>query len=126
MLKQILHFAGVGGAAAATHFGAVLVLASGGIPPLLANVFAFLIAFQVSYFGHRRLTFAATAAKLPHRQTLPRFFAVSVSSFLLNEAMFALLLRYTSLPYQVSLAIVLVAVAALTFLLSRTFAFRAE
>jgi putative flippase GtrA len=123
VIRQLLHFGGVGGAAAATHYSVVLVLAALGMHPLLANVFAFLTAFQVSYFGHRHLTFADSAAGLPHRQTLPRFFAVASGSFLLNEALFWLLLRYTPLPYQVSLGIVMVVVAVVTFLLSRMFAF---
>jgi len=122
---QLLHFGGVGGLAAATHYIVVLLLAGFGLHPLLANVFAFLTAFQVSYFGHRHLTFAATAAGQPHSKTLPRFFLVAVSSFVLNECMFAALLRYTALPYQISLGIVLVLVAGLTFVLSRVFAFSA-
>jgi putative flippase GtrA len=123
--KQLLHFGGVGGLAAATHYLVVLLLVGVGLHPLLANVFAFLTAFQVSYFGHRHLTFADSAVGLPHSQTLPRFFLVAVSSFLLNECMFAGLLRYTALPYQLSLGIVLVLVAGLTFVLSRVFAFSA-
>lgn len=123
MIKQLLHFGGVGGAAAATHYAVVLVLVPFGLHPLLANVIAFLTAFQVSYFGHRYLTFAETASRLPHRQTLPRFFAVAVSSFLLNELLFFLSLKFTPIPYQISLGIVLVLVAALTFVLSRHFAF---
>ena len=123
--KQLLHFGGVGGLAAATHYLVVLLLVGVGLHPLLANVFAFLTAFQVSYFGHRHLTFADSAAGLAHSQTLPRFFLVAVSSFLLNEVMFAALLKYTALPYQLSLGIVLVLVAGLTFVLSRVFAFSA-
>lgn len=123
MISQLAFFGGVGAAAAATHYLVVLALVPLGLHPLLANVVAFAVAFQVSYFGHRHLTFASTARQLPHRQTLPRFLLVAVTSFLLNEAMFFLLLRYTTLPYQLSLAIVLVTVAALTFVLSRRFAF---
>lgn len=123
--RQLVHFGGVGGLAAATHYAVVLLLAGLGLHPLIANIFAFLTAFQVSYFGHRHLTFADTALALPHSQTLPRFFLVAVSSFVLNECMFAALLRYTSMPYQLSLGIVLVLVAGLTFVLSRLFAFSA-
>lgn len=60
---------------------------------------------------------------MPHRQALPRFFGVSCLSFCVNEAMYFALLRYAPLDYRVSLAIVLFAVAALTFLLGKLWAF---
>lgn len=93
-----------------------------GLPPLAANVFAFLVAFQVSYWGHRQWTF--TARDLRHRKTLPRFILVSASSFALNEALYFLLLRYTALDYRTALFIVLAVVSILTYLLSRQWAFK--
>ena len=52
------YFLLVGATAAAVHF-AVLALAVEGahVPPLTANVFAFAVAFTVSFAGHYRLTF---------------------------------------------------------------------
>ncbi|QEL54328.1 GtrA family protein [Chromobacterium paludis] len=122
MKRQLLWFGVVGVSAMLLHFSLVtLVLVPLGAPPLAANVLGFLGAFQLSYWGHRHFTFEAR--HVPHRQALPRFFGVSCLSFCVNEAMYFLLLRFTALDYRVSLAIVLFAVAALTFLLGKLWAF---
>ncbi len=121
MTRALLWFGVVGVSAMLVHLGSVaLVLVPLGLPPLVANVLAFLLAFQVSHAGHRRFTFRADA---PASQSRLRFFAVASGSFALNELMYAGLLQYTALDYRVALAIVLVAVAMLTFFLARHWAF---
>lgn len=122
MIRQLIHFGLIGISALCVHWTVVALLVPLGLVPLLANIVAFVIAFQVSYWGHRRWTFAAYT--LSHAQTLPRFMAVSGLSFVLNEFLYFLLLEYTALDYRVALFIVLATVAALTFLLSRQWAFR--
>lgn len=123
MNRQYYWFAVIGVAAMATHFLLVsLLLVPLGMAPLLANVLAYLLAFQISYWGHRRKTFEAD--HLAHSQTLPRFFAVSCLSFLANEALYFALLHYTALDYRIALIVVLIAVAAITFILSKTWAFQ--
>ena len=80
MSRELFWFGVVGVSAMLLHFGAVAwVLVPLGIAPLLANVLGFLIAFQLSYWGHRLQTFRA--AHIPHRQALPRFFGVACLSF---------------------------------------------
>ena len=112
----------VGTSAALVHFCIVLWLVQHqDWQPLLANILAFLIAFQVSYFGHRIWTFSDT--DLTHKQSLPRFFLIASGSFLLNEVMYYFLLNYTPMPYWLSLGIVLILVAAVTFVSSRLWAF---
>lgn len=104
----------------AVHWLAVTaLLVPLGMAPLLANVVAFAIAFNVSYFGHHNWTFAGDHS---HRETFWRFLTVALASFALNEAMYFVLLQY--LDYRIALAIVLLVVAALTFALSRLWAFR--
>jgi len=122
MIGQLMRFGVVGVAAMLVHWLVVAALVPLGMPPLLANVVAFAVAFQVSYWGHRHWTF--TAADLRHRRTLPRFVVVSCSSFVLNEFLYFLLLQYTTLDYRTALTIVLLTVAALTYILSRQWAFR--
>jgi putative flippase GtrA len=125
MSRELLWFGIVGVSAMLVHLGSVaLVLVPLGLPPLVANVFAFLLAFQVSHLGHHRFTFSAADA--PVRRSRRRFFLVAVSSFLVNEALYALLLHFTELDYRVALGIVLVAVAALTFVSARQWAFAGE
>ena len=119
---ELSRFIVVGTLAAATHFMVVLVLVRFGWAPLLANVIAFVIAFQVSYFGHRGWTFQSQQTQ--HRRAWPRFLAVASCGFTLNESLYYLLLRYSLLPYWLALAIVLILVAGLTFLSSRAWAFR--
>lgn len=55
---------------------------------------------------------------------MPRFFAVSCLSFLANEALYFALLHYTALDYRIALIVVLIALAAVTFILSKTWAFQ--
>ncbi len=54
---------------------------------------------------------------------LKRFAVVAVSGFALNESAYAVLLRATSLDYRLALFIVLRAVAGLTWLAGRYWAF---
>ncbi len=121
-MMQIGRFGVVGISALAVHWVVVALLVPTGLAPLVANVLAFLVAFQVSYAGHRRWTF--DAAHLSRRQTLPRFFLVALASFAANELMYAVLLRYTPLDYRLALLLVLGLVAGMTFLFSRQWAFR--
>jgi putative flippase GtrA len=121
MPRELIWFAVIGISALLVHFLLVLLLVPQGLQPLLANVLAYLLAFQVSYWGHRLKTFEA--AHLPHSQTLPRFFAVASLSFLLNEGLYYLLLRFTPLDYRMALLLVLFCVAVVTFVLSRLWAF---
>lgn len=122
MNRELLWFGIVGVSAMLLHFMLVaVVLVPFGLPPLLANILAFLLAFQVSYWGHRHKTF--DAAHVPHRQALPRFFMVSCLSFALNETMYFVLLHFTTLDYRLALLIVLASVAVFTFVLSKLWAF---
>ena len=122
MKRELFWFAAVGLSAMAVHLASVaLVLVPLGLSPLMANVIAFLIAFQVSHAGHRRFTFSHHDA--PASQSRWRFFAVACFSFAVNELMYAALLRFTTLDYRVALFIVLVLVAALTYVSSRAWAF---
>ena len=92
-----------------------------GWQPLAANVLGWLVAFIVSFAGHHRLTFRGHGAA-PGPAAV-RFFAISAGGFAVNEAAYALLLAWSDLRYDVVLAGVLLAVAALTYLLSRHWAF---
>lgn len=125
MSRELLWFGIVGVSAMLAHFLLVaFILVPLGLPPLLANIVAFLLAFQISYWGHRHKTFQA--GHIPHRQALPRFFMVSCLSFCLNEAMYFVLLRFTVLDYRLALLIVLGSVAVFTFVLSKLWAFAGQ
>jgi putative flippase GtrA len=120
MIRQLARFGAVGVAAMAMHWLVVALAVPLGLKPLLANLGAFAIAFNVSYAGHRHWTFAATTS---HRSTFRRFLAVALFSFALNEGLYYILLA-AGMDYRTALLLVLVAVAAITFVLSRYWAFR--
>lgn len=124
-LPQLLQFALVGAAAAATHLGVVgLLVAWAGMAPLTANVLAFVLAFTVSYHGHALLTFHRAHAS--GWAVAARFFAVACLSFVANELLYALALHWLHWHYLWSLAGVLVLVAAVTFVLGKFWAFKAR
>ena len=104
------------------HWGVVVALVSHrGWRPLVANVLGWLVAFVVSFAGHHRLTFRGHGAAAWSAGA--RFFAVSAGGFAINEVSYAWLLGWSQQRYDVVLAGVLVAVAAVTYLLSRHWAF---
>jgi putative flippase GtrA len=115
-------FIAVGCAAAAVHLFVVIVLVSGWAwLPLVANVAGWLVAFVVSFSGHRLLTFRANDA--PVWRAMRRFFGVSLAGFAANELTYAAFLHLSGLRYDLLLAIVLVLVAVMTYLLSSRWAF---
>lgn len=123
LITQIGWFVIVGCAAAATHWAvAVACVSQAGLPPLLANVAGWLVAFWVSFVGHYRLTFRHQHA--PLWRSASRFFLVSALGFAINEAAYASLLTMTTIPYDILLALVLVGIAGMTFILGRYWAFQ--
>jgi len=122
MTRQLFWFGAVGVTAMLIHLcSVVLIFVPLGLAPLLANIIGFLLAFQVSHSGHRRFTFQDQES--PASSSRGRFFLVALLSFAVNEVLFWLLLRFTTLDYRIALGMVLVAVAALTFVLARYWAF---
>lgn len=123
MIGQVVRFGMVGAAAAATHFVVAVACVRGlSLDPQLANVVGFLIAFALSFLGQWRWTFGAHAA--PLARALPSYFLVALTGFAANALAYRWLLTHTPLRYDVALALVLIAVAAMTFVLSRFWAFR--
>lgn len=87
-----------------------------------ANIVGFLLAFPVSYFGHRLLSFAHHQST--HKEALPKFFAVALFGFVANQILVLSALAYTALPFWFVLGLVMVLVAASTYLLSHFWAFK--
>ena len=121
--QQILFFSGIGSSAALAHILIVLNLVSHfAIEPLIANIIAFFIAFNISYFGHKYLSFSQLENQ--KQLSLPHFFLVASSAGVLNEVLYFLLLNYTTIHYLMALMIVLGLVAIYSFFLSRFWACR--
>lgn len=115
----------MGTSAAAVHWVVVVLLVSGHyLTPLVANVAGWLVAFLVSFLGHYQLTFRHQRGHI--KDAVWRFFLLSATGFAINETSYAVLLEQTRLSYELLLAVILVAVAAFTFVASRLWAFRAR
>jgi len=122
MIQQLTRFGVVGCSAAVINFFIVVALVHlFTFPPLLANAFAFLIAFQISFLGHKYWTFGHDGG---HFSTMSKFFIVAIASFFLNEALFAFFLHTEHLFYPIALGITLMLVPPITFVFSKIWAFR--
>lgn len=122
LVRQITRFGIVGVFAASVHFSIVVFLVEAGkMDPLVANIAAFFVSFQASYWGHRRWTFRGTSK--PHREALPRLLVVSISNMIANEGLFYLFLSM-GLPYPVALFFVLTILPPVTFILGKLWVFR--
>ena len=113
-----------GASAALTHM-AVFALVTHTWPtcmPELANAVGFIVAFGVSFVGHRWLTFRDTRTAL--LQSLLRFLATAIAGFACNEIVFSLLVRGAQWPSGLALFVALLAAAGQTFVLGRFWAFR--
>ncbi len=120
---QLCRFGIVGVSAAIVHFSAVILLVEfDSLKPLIANIFAFMIAFQISYSGHRYWTFRGTLTD--HRIAFPKLLLVSGLTFMANESLFYVFMTYFNLPYPIALLIVLTILPITTFLLSKFWVFR--
>jgi len=122
LFRQLAWFVVVGCTAALTHWQvAVACVETLGWPPLLANAAGWLVAFNVSLLGHYYLSFKHRGATF--KQAARRFFVVAILAFAVNEVAYAALLHFSPLAYDAALVLVLVSIAALTFVLSRWWAF---
>lgn len=112
----------VGLTATALHLSVLWVLlAQTSVPPLAANVLAFLSGFCVSLLGNYYWTFR-TAASL--KQAFRRFMMISSMGFLANEGMLAALLHVDMLSPVAAAFISVAVVPPVTYLASRFWGFR--
>lgn len=123
LIYQLMRFGIVGVTAAAVHFSVVVLLVQNGVvqQPLVANIFGFMLAFQVSYSGHRFWTFRGTT--VTHTAAWAKLLLVSVSGFCANEGLFYLFMTVAGLPYPLALFIVLTVMPVITFTLSKLWVF---
>lgn len=120
LVLQLVRFGCVGAVASAVHLAGVAALVPLGLAPAWANPVAFLVAFQVSYYGHRGWTFRQSGGAAAYR----RLFVVALAGFALNEAAYVPLLKVTGIDYRVALGAILLVQAGVSFLLARGWAFR--
>jgi putative flippase GtrA len=115
-------FAVVGAAATLVHMLVVwLLIEQASLPPLLANLLAFLTAFAVSFSGHYLWTFGAPGNPV---RAMRRLFVISGSAFAVNTVLLAALLRAGWLTPSAAAVIAAGVVPAITFVASRVWGFR--
>ncbi len=117
-----LWFLAVGLSAAGVHFLAYLAFTRwAGVHPLWANVLAFVLAFGVSFLGHRRLSFA------DHQQgwltSLRRFGVTAVLGLFTSELVLALAWLLGQAPDWLGVVLGQGVAAVQTFVLGRWWAF---
>lgn len=121
-IKQIFRFGIVGLSAAIIHFSTVVYLVQTlTFDPLLANIFGFILAFQMSYWGHRLWTFNATETL--HRAALPKLLFIQIICLIANEFLFYIFLML-NIPYPIALFFVLAILPVFTFASSKLWVFR--
>ena len=121
VLRTGFWFGAVGASAALTHL-LVFGVAQRWMAPEWANAAGFVVAFFVSFGGHRWLSFRDAGTGVG--QSLGRFAATALLGFATNEAVFVLLLRGLGVPSWPALMAALLVAAGQTFVLSRFWAFR--
>lgn len=115
-----LRFLIVGGAATLVHM-LVAALAFAVYPtpsPYAANIIAFLVAFIVSFYGHRHITFQTKGSML-------RFLLVATGGFLANNAILTGCLA-VGIGDLASVIIATACVPVLTYLASSLWAFKSK
>ena len=122
--RQVPLFAVVGVAATLTHVIAALAARElGDLSPLAANFVGYACAVGVSYLGNARFTFRRAVL---HGPQFVRFVVVSLAGLALTQGLTWLLAERAAWPFWMALAVVAVAVPALSFVMQRTWAFRAR
>lgn len=124
-IKQLIKFGIVGVSTVIANFVTVIILVSlFKLHPLVANIVGFVVAFQVSFYGHHFWTFPRNGNKL--RLAMKKYFMVAIGSFFLNEALYALLLSKLQLHYIPALILVLVTIPPISFVFSKLWVFKGE
>lgn len=117
--RKIFAFAGVGLVATFVHlFVAWLVFfVNPSTVPLIANLIAFLFAFQISFFGHRNITFRSTAG-------VKKFIFVALLNFALNNGALIAIINIMNVSGFLSILISTFLTPGITYILSRVWAFK--
>ncbi len=119
-----VRFGMVGITATAVHILIVwLLLSETALPPLVANMFAFLTAFGISFTGNYLWTFGAPGNP---GKAMRRFLLISASAFAVNTLLLASLLRGGWFSPTVAAIVSVAVVPAITFLASRLWVFKGQ
>ena len=121
-LAVAARFGMVGITATAVHILMVwLLLSETALPPLVANMIAFLTAFGISFAGNYLWTFGSPGNP---GKVMRRFLLISVSAFAMNTLLLASLLRAGWFSPTVAAIVSAAVVPAISFVASRLWGFQ--
>lgn len=123
MWQQMLRFGMVGVLATFVHMIIGYLLIQSNWHPISANIIAFGTAFMVSFIGHLAFSFADQETNAS--SALWKFTIVALIGLALNEALLIGLLSLGALSGILALCTSTSSAAVMTFILSKTWAFRA-
>ena len=120
-VRQIFTFGVVGVSATLVHYTVALALTEAlSVLLYLANIAGFMVAVLVSLFGHSLLTFR----KPINKAVSLKFFFVAIGALAVSEILLVILTQHVQLHHRVALALVVVAVPAVTFILNKFWVYR--
>jgi len=121
--KELLMFLIVGTLAALAHLSIVwLLVGTAGLAPLQANIIGFLGALNISYLGHSRFTFSQV--KKLSIKTFAQFATIASTGFAVNQIAYYYGLQWFGQSFYLPvLMVILVLVAAFTFIFSKLWVF---
>ena len=118
---RLFRFGVVGVSATLTHAAILWALVESiQMRPSLATVIGFLVAFNVSYFGHYYFTFRSTE---PHKRALPGFALTATAGAVLNWLIFVIGTDLLDWNYWITFLIAIASVPVFVFFVSRRVAF---
>ncbi len=124
MNRELVRFGLVGVSATLVHYTSAVAFMWLGGAPRPANVFAFMLAFQFSFWCHYNWSFGSSGVS--KRVAFMRFAAISVGAFLVNHAVFSMVIERAAVRPEVVLALVLALTAGVTFMFGKYWVFVAR
>jgi putative flippase GtrA len=121
-LRSLWRFLAVGSMAALVHLGiAITFISEFRYAPLLANLIAFLVAVNISFWGHYHWTFQSRTGK---KQAGIRFFYTNLGAFLINNLVLIFLLNLGVISDIIAVVVANLIIPIVSFTLGRLWAFK--
>jgi putative flippase GtrA len=121
---QLIRFGTVGVLAASVHYAVVILLVQNNVfLPLTANIIAFCLAFQVSYWGHQLWTFRDS--NNTYSIAMSKLLFVQILNLMANELLFYILLSF-HFAYQWALLPGICLLPIFTYVVSKLWIFRSD
>lgn len=123
LFRELIVYVIIGGIAFSVHFSIVFSLVHFlDMAPLVANAVAFMLSFNVSFWGHHYFTFAGHETEIKH--AMRRLFTLASINFFVSEYFYYILLHSFHINYLLALVINVGIIAFVSFLISKFWVFK--